>query len=94
MRRYDSLGEFDHAVLSAVAHLEEDAYGVTIRREIESRTRRTIAVGALHTALDRLERKGYLTSTMSEPIARRGGRNVTFTSHPQAVARCGSRASS
>jgi PadR family transcriptional regulator PadR len=74
MRRYDSLGEFEHAVLSAVAHLDDDAYGVTIRREIESRTHRMISVGALYTALDRLERKGYLTSTMSKPTARRGGR--------------------
>ena len=74
MRRYDSLGEFEHAVLSAVAHLDDDAYGVMIRREIESRTRRTISVGALYTALERLENKGYLTSTMSEPTARRGGR--------------------
>ena len=75
MRRYDALGEFEQAVLLAVAYLDEDAYGVTIRREIESRTRRTIAIGALYTALERLERKGYVRSTMSDPTPRRGGRS-------------------
>jgi DNA-binding PadR family transcriptional regulator len=74
-RRHDSLGEFEQAVLLAVAHLDDDAYGVTIRREIESRTRRTVAVGALYTALDRLERKGLVTSTMSDPTPERGGRS-------------------
>jgi PadR family transcriptional regulator PadR len=75
MRRYDALGEFEQAVLLAVAYLDEDAYGVTIRREIESRTRRAIAIGALYTALDRLERKGYVSSTMSDPTPKRGGRS-------------------
>jgi DNA-binding PadR family transcriptional regulator len=74
MRRHDALGEFEQAVLLAIEHLDDDAYGVMIRREIEARTRRTIAVGALYTALDRLERKGYVKSMMSAPTARRGGR--------------------
>ena len=75
MKRPDSLGEFEQSVLLAIAHLAEDAYGVTVRREIERRTRRTIAVGALYTALDRLERKGYVSSSMSDPTPERGGRS-------------------
>ena len=75
MARLDALGEFEQAVLLAVAHLDEDAYGVTIRREIESRTKRTVAVGALYTALDRLEAKSYVTSKMSDPTPARGGRS-------------------
>jgi len=74
MTTYAALGEFEHAVLIAIAHLDDDAYGVTVRREIERRTRRQVAVGALYTAVDRLERKGYVTSTMSDPTPRRGGR--------------------
>lgn len=73
-RRHDALGEFEQAVLLAIVHLEDNAYGVLIRREIEKRTKRHISVGALYTALDRLERKDYVTSTMSEPTAKRGGR--------------------
>lgn len=73
-RRRDALGEFEQAVLLAIVHLEDNAYGVMIRREIEKRTKRQVAVGALYTALDRLERKGYVKSMMSEPTAKRGGR--------------------
>jgi DNA-binding PadR family transcriptional regulator len=75
MTRVDRLGEFEHGVLVAIVHLDDDAYGVTIRREIESRTNRPVAIGALYTGLERLERKGYVTSTMSAPTAERGGRS-------------------
>jgi PadR family transcriptional regulator PadR len=75
MKRYDALGEFEQSVLLAVAHLGADAYGVTVRREIERRTQRAVAVGALYTALDRLERKGYVASSMSDPTPERGGRS-------------------
>ena len=75
MERHDSLGEFEPSVLLAIAHLGEGAYGVTIRREIERRTRRSVAVGALYTALDRLERKGYVSSFLSDPTPERGGRS-------------------
>jgi PadR family transcriptional regulator len=75
MKRYDALGEFEQSVLLAIAHLGTDAYGVTVRREIEHRTRRSVAVGALYTALDRLERKGYVSSSMSDPTPERGGRS-------------------
>ena len=74
----DSLGEFEQSVMLAIAHLREDAYGVAIRREIESRTRRDVAVGALYTALDRLERKGYVSSRMSDPTPERGGRSKRY----------------
>jgi DNA-binding PadR family transcriptional regulator len=76
--RLDSLGEFEQSVLLAIAHLGEDAYGVAVRREIERRTQRTVAVGALYTALDRLERKGYVASRMSDPVPERGGRSKRY----------------
>jgi DNA-binding PadR family transcriptional regulator len=74
MTSYTALGEFEHAVLLAIVYLDDDAYGVTVRREIERRTGRNVAIGALYTAVDRLERKGYVTSAMSDPTPRRGGR--------------------
>jgi PadR family transcriptional regulator len=82
MARNESLGEFEQSVLLAIAHLQRDAYGVTIRREIETRTERDVSVGALYTALDRLERKGYVRSAASDPTPQRGGRSkrvVTLT---------------
>jgi DNA-binding PadR family transcriptional regulator len=71
----DTLGEFEQLLLLAVVHLGEDAYGVTIRQEVEARTGRDVAIGALYTSLDRLERKGFVRSTMSEPTPDRGGRS-------------------
>jgi DNA-binding PadR family transcriptional regulator len=75
MSRHESLGEFEQSVLLAIAHLKDGAYGVPIRQEIEARTGRTVAVGALYTALERLERKGYASSRMSDPTPERGGRS-------------------
>jgi PadR family transcriptional regulator PadR len=77
MGKTETLGEFEQSVLLAIAHLnqaEEDVYGVTIRQLIESRTERTVPVGALYTALDRLERKGFVSSRMGDPTPSRGGR--------------------
>jgi PadR family transcriptional regulator PadR len=68
------LGEFEQIVLLAILRLRERAYGVAIRREIESRTGREPAPGALYTTLDRLEEKDLLTSTFGDPTPQRGGR--------------------
>ena len=68
------LGEFEQIVLLAILRLKkDDAYAVPVREEIEGRTTRSVARGALYTALDRLEAKHFLTSKMGEPLAERGG---------------------
>jgi PadR family transcriptional regulator len=54
--------------------LKANAYGVTIRGEIEERTGRNISIGAVYATLDRLEAKGYISSFLGEPTAERGGR--------------------
>jgi len=72
---YDALGEFEQSLLLAILHLRDNAYGVTIRQEIERRTGREIAIGAMYTSLARLERKGYVRSAMSDPTPQRGGRS-------------------
>ena len=83
----DSLGEFEQVILLAIAHLGSEAYGTSIRREIEARTGREIAVGALYTGLERLERKGYVSSVMSAPTPQRGGRaRRQFTIAPAGIA--------
>lgn len=83
----ESLGEFEHCLLAAIVHLDDEAYGVTIRREIGERTGRDIAIGALYTSLDRLERKGYLRSRMSDPTTQRGGRSKRYFTVTAAGAR-------
>jgi DNA-binding PadR family transcriptional regulator len=69
-----NLGEFEYAVLLAVLHLREEAYGVPVRALLEGRTGRPVARGALYTALERLETKGCLRSRMGDPTPERGGR--------------------
>lgn len=69
-----TLGEFEQLVLLAILRLGENAYGVTIRREISTRTKRETTPGALYTTLDRLEDKGLLRSSMGDPTPERGGR--------------------
>ena len=66
---------FEQIVLLAVLRLGEDAYAIPIREEIERRTGRTVARGALYTALERLEDKRFLRSRMSAPLPERGGRS-------------------
>ena len=68
------LGEFEEIVLLAVGILKEEAYGVSIRKEIENQTARPINIGAVHTALHRLEQKGYLRSKFGEATEVRGGK--------------------
>jgi PadR family transcriptional regulator PadR len=77
-----NLGEFEQVILLAILRLRDDAYGVTIRAELAERTGRTVAPGAIYTALERLETKGLITSRMSDPTPQRGGRakrRVTVT---------------
>lgn len=68
------LGEFQEIVLLTILVLDDDAYGVTIKREINQRVKRSISRGALHTALTRLEEKGFITSKQGEGNPERGGR--------------------
>lgn len=68
------LGEFEELVLLATLRLGDSAYGVTIRQIVEEATRRSISIGAIYSTLDRLEKKGFISSRQGEPTAQRGGR--------------------
>ncbi len=73
MRRSD-LGEFEEVVLLTVAVLTPEAYSVVIAEELEQQTGKTVTTGAVHTALQRLEKKGFVKSAMGEATPERGGR--------------------
>jgi len=68
------MGEFEQLVLLALLRLGNDAYGMEVREEIETRTGREISYGAVYTTLDRLEQKGYVTHRLGEATPERGGR--------------------
>src|SRR5579864_1981541 len=74
MRHRGYFGEFELMVMLALMRLGENAYGVTICREIEEHGRREVAVGSVYATLERLEEKGFVSSELGQPTAERGGR--------------------
>jgi DNA-binding PadR family transcriptional regulator len=68
------LGEFELMLLLTVIHLGEDAYGVPISRELELTRGRSVSVGSVYAALERLEAKGLVESTLGDPTPERGGK--------------------
>lgn len=68
------LGEFEYLLIAAAARLGDQAYGASVQVEIAKATGQACSAGALYTTLDRLESKGLLTTTMSDPTPERGGR--------------------
>lgn len=73
MKKYH-LGEFEEIVILTIGVLYKEAYGVAIKNEIETRLSRQVSMGAMHSALVRLEDKGYLKSFNGEETEERMGR--------------------
>lgn len=73
MKKYQ-LGEFEEIVMLTIGILYKNAYGVAIKNEIEARLSRAVSMGAMHTALVRLEDKGYIRSFYGERTEERMGR--------------------
>lgn len=73
-----NLGEFEELVLLSIGALADDAYGVSIKEFIKDRANRTPSIGALHSALSRLEDKGYIKAVIGESTNVRGGRRKKY----------------
>lgn len=74
----DTLGSFEFVVLSVLLRQPRDAYGATLQERITEATGKDISIGALYTTLDRLERKGLISSWWGEATAERGGRRKRY----------------
>jgi DNA-binding PadR family transcriptional regulator len=74
----DLLTDFELMILLAILRVGDEAYGVQISREIETTAGRRVLLGAVYTALGRLERNGLVTSTIGAPTRERGGRAKRF----------------
>src|SRR5258708_31312869 len=74
MNRGELLGSLEYIILVALLRLDGRAHGMMVRREIEERTGRNVSIGAVYATLERLERKGYVSSSTGEPTPERGGR--------------------
>ncbi|MFC3881735.1 PadR family transcriptional regulator [Algoriphagus namhaensis] len=68
------LGELEELILLTVGILDQEAYGVSVLEEIKRQTGRKVNISAIHTVLNRLEDKGFLTSQMGGATEERGGR--------------------
>src|ERR1700728_126865 len=68
------LGEFELMLLLAVIRLGEEAYGVPVAHELEQYRGRIVSVGSVYAALERLEAKGLITSSLGDPTPERGGK--------------------
>lgn len=73
-----NIGEFEELVLLTVAALMEDAYSVGICDELTNHTGRSIKLGVVHAALNRLEEKGLVKSQLGEATKTRGGKRKRF----------------
>lgn len=74
----EHLGEFEQVLLFAILRLDDEAYGVTIRQEIERRSGRKTSPGAIYTTLDRMEGRGLVSSRVGGATPVRGGRRKRF----------------
>jgi PadR family transcriptional regulator PadR len=75
MMKGTHLGEFEELVLLVVGVLGDDAYGVSVAEEIEKQTGRAVSLSPVHSALYRLEEKGFLKSALGGATKTRGGRS-------------------
>jgi len=78
MRSRDYLSQLELMVLLAILRIRENAYGMSIAREIEQRSGREVALAGIYAALERLEEKGLVRSERGAPTPERGGKARTY----------------
>ncbi len=78
--KHTQLGEFEVLVLLVIGKLQDDSYSITIKKELEAQTGRKPSIGALHSALNRLQKKGFIDSFEGGATKERGGRRKRFYS--------------
>ena len=78
MNKQQFLGEFEHVVLLSVLHLQDNAYGLSIKNYLKASVNRDVAIGALYSTTGRLQNKGLLTSCKSGSTPGRGGKAKRF----------------
>lgn len=74
------LGEFEELVLLVIGSLRDNAYSISIKEELKRHTKRNPSIGALHSAFNRLEKKGFLESYEGGATNKRGGRSKRYYS--------------
>jgi PadR family transcriptional regulator PadR len=78
MRKREHLSQLELMVLLAIMSPAREAYGVVISRDIAQKSGREVALASVYATLERLERKGFVKSSLGEPTAERGGKARTY----------------
>lgn len=78
MRKREYLSQLELMILLAVMSPARESYGVLIARDIAEKGGREIALASVYATLERLERKGFVKSSLGEPTAERGGKARTY----------------
>lgn len=78
MKKPNLLSVYELMAVFAILRLGKEAYGVPISQEIEAQSGRRVAVSGVYAALERLERKGFVTAELGEATPQRGGRAKTY----------------
>jgi PadR family transcriptional regulator PadR len=78
MKLPETLNDSELMTLLATLRLGEEAYGVSLCQELALMTGKTAALASVYKTLERLEKRGLVTSRMGEPSAERGGRAKRF----------------
>jgi PadR family transcriptional regulator, regulatory protein PadR len=73
-----SISLLEQQVMLAALRLHPNGYGVSIRDELEARTKQSYALGSIYACLDRLEDKGFLKPREGEATPERGGRKKMY----------------
>ena len=68
------IGELEELVLLLIVMLQEEAYGLAIRKALKQHADRTVTIGAVHGTVNRLEKKGFIESYLGGATELRGGR--------------------
>jgi len=77
-KKSDTLGQFEQIVLAAVMSLRDNAYGVTIHAKVSEMAEKDVNMGAVYVSLERLQEKGFISSSLSDPTPERGGKAKRF----------------
>lgn len=78
MRGRDYLSQLELMVLLAILRIRENAYGMSLAREIEQHSGRELALASIYSALERLEERGLVRSERGAPTPERGGKARTY----------------
>ena len=74
------LSRSDEILMLAILRLKDNAYGVSIVKEVRKRTGKSLTFGSLWVSLDILNKRGFVTKRLADPTPRRGGRRKIYYS--------------